>query len=106
MPSLSYVAIEVTLTNANQAYQLLSLLQAIEATCPGAAREVILQADSTNSATVLVGDGKISASRFGYQLWPRESRTYRAEYQGVLLGNIFVFSTSAGQKLGVELMVI
>ncbi len=106
MPSVSYMAAEVTLTLADTNYQLLHLLQLIEPNCPGATREMILQADTTNSATVLIGDGKLSATRFGYQLWPRESRTYRAEFQGVLLGNIFVRSTSAGQKLSVELMVI
>lgn len=104
MASVSYVGVTVTITLANQNYNLLTLLQAIEANCPPTARELVIQSHSDNASTVLVGDGSLSGTRCGYELALGQSRTYRSSIQHVLLGSIFVRSAGAGQKLNVEVM--
>ncbi len=108
----SYVALTVTLTDANANYNLLALINAIVeaetkyagANCPGMCRELNIQSDVNNTAQVIVGDGLLSATRVGYFLAIGGARAYRSEINNVDLGSLYVRSTAAAQKLNVEVV--
>lgn len=100
-----YIAVQVTLTLANTNYNILSLVQAIEDTCPAACRELQIQAATANADVVLIGDAELSATRFGYELARLDSAKYRSDHSNVILGGKYARSATAGQKLNVEIEV-
>jgi len=105
----SYLGLTVTLTLANTAYDLYALCVAVDPTCPTRCRELTIQSRAGNTAVVAIGDKNISASRQGCALefgsggLTGASRTYRNTASNVLLQDRWVFSTSAGQQLNVEI---
>lgn len=123
MPSIrrSYVAVLVTLTNANTNYKLIDLVNAIIQNeggaaafqeAPGMVREVTMQAYAGidgvggNSNDVLVGDALLSATRFGYVLVhaaPGGTYSDRSNLQNVDVSSLYVRSAGAGQKISVQL---
>lgn len=107
MASLSYVAVTVTLAAANTNYNLLALVQAIEANCPGTCGELCLQSPKANAAAMIyVGDGKLAGTtRAGYELNSGDSRTYRAERNSVHVGSQYVRTDTPGALLNVEVML-
>lgn len=103
-----------TITFAGSApLQLLALIQAqLDANCPGAGREVTIQADS--SGPVYVGEankvGALSTSNYGYVLDKAQtgfvagaSRTYRSTFPGQdsPVGDLMVLMAD-GQTFHVE----
>ena len=98
----TYAGIQVTLTNADEKYRLLDLLQAVDPSITDAVFDLGIQAASTNSASVLVGDGLVSATRFAYSLSSGDARSYSRPARTFPLGSLYVRSSSAGQKLNVE----
>lgn len=102
----AYLGITVTLTTADTNYNLLTLLQAVDPTCPPTARELIVQSSRANAggSYINVGDGSMGASRCGYELAVRESRTYRSNKQDVFLGAMYVRPSANGLVLNVEVM--
>ncbi len=74
----AYVAVQVTLTLADTAYNLYELVNVVLAgetlstgmICPGNCAQLCIQGDVGNDATdlVLIGDALISTTRFGYSL--------------------------------------
>lgn len=103
----SYVAQTVTLTNANQAYNIFALVQAQIAPqiCPGMCREFNIQSEETNTDEIWIGDNAVGVSNKGYRLQsPGTSRTYRsADTNNVQVASKFAFSQTAGQKINVEI---
>jgi len=113
-----YVAVTITLTSADTNYELLTLVNAILAAetgtsdqvqAPGACRELNIQADggidgaAGNTADVLIGDGFLSTTRYGYLLHPGESRNYRGEPGQVIVSGISLRSHTDGQTVHVEI---
>lgn len=105
MAKRTLISVQVTLTNAAQAYQIMALVRAIEPTASGAAREVRIQADPANANPVNFGDSKIGATRYGYQLAAGAARDYRGPNDVVYLEEIYAWGiTTAGLKVNVEIM--
>lgn len=105
----AYVSVTVTAVQ-NVATRLLDLINtALGANreCPGACRELLLQSTNGNSASIFIGDYNVSNTN-GYELpagssAPGTPRIYRAgETNSVPLGNLYIYSTAASQKLNVE----
>lgn len=90
-------AIQVTLTNANQNYNLLTLVRAVDSTFVDQGRMTI-QADPGNTDAVLLGDSSLSTTRYGMSLSGGEPVFYE---KGSLL-NRYARSATAGQKLNIE----
>lgn len=114
----NYVAVTVTLTNANQNYNLLTLVNAILAAesgtdtniqCPGAARNVQIQSNpgidsvGANTADILVGDAKLSTTRIGTILSPGGFLSDRSPINNVDFGEIYARSATSGQKLNITI---
>lgn len=112
----NFTGVTVTLTNANQNYNLKTLVDAILAAetgrdnavvCPGAARNVQIQSypgiDSVgaNTADILIGDGELSTTRIGTILSPGGFLSDRSPINNVTLGELYARSATAGQKLNV-----
>lgn len=101
-------AIQVTLTTADTAYQVLALLRAIDVSIPGDCRTLLFEADAANAedSKISVGDASIGASRYGYQLGPGDNREYQSaggpRNAGVKIGPIYVSGSEDGLKLNVE----
>lgn len=117
MKRRSHVAVEVTLTSADTAYNLLDLVNAVIAAeakwdgamvCPGNCARLVLQADPANADTtggVLIGDSLISATRYGYDLLKTaQPMVYTAPINAIQFGALYGFSHTAGQKLSIEVM--
>ena len=104
----------VTVTVPSTAAKLIDLVTAAIAAGKndppplGAAREVLIQADSGNTNLVIyVGDSFVSASpqRAGFGLIATQTRNYRAGMLDmVLTGRIYVVESTGAAKLNVELM--
>jgi hypothetical protein len=103
----NYVAGLVSVPNDGVAHNLLVLIIAqLDKNCPGAARELNLQAAHTNSGLIFFGNGGVTDSNYAYTLGQDGVRTYSSTYQNILVGNLFVFTLTASIKLGVEVMVM
>lgn len=116
-PRRSYVGVQVTLTSANTKYNLLALMQAVTAAqspasdTPAACRELNIQSHpglasgaGANTDVILIGDTFLSTTNMSYVLAVGGSRTYRSSStSSVPIGNLFVESATAGQKLNIEL---
>lgn len=89
---------QVTLTDADTNYKLLTLVRAIDSTFVDSPAELSIQSDETNAADVLVGGPSLAADRFGYRLNQGEGRTYQRKS----LGNTYARSASASQLLNIE----
>jgi len=96
-----YVAVTLTLTTASEFYNLATLLAAVSGLTleRNHAQELLIQAKSTNTGVVAVGDASISATRRGYELTSGDSRTYRT---GLQFSSVYLNSTAAGDKVNVE----
>jgi len=96
----NWFGIQVTLTTST-AQQLIALLQAIEPTVPQTVKELYIQADSSVTGTLLIGDAKIGASRYGLALTstssvaPIQGFGTGSGEQNVPLMAFWVFSTAA-----------
>lgn len=96
------ISAQITLTNADTNYNIRTLVVAIiGAGTRIRGTEISLQAPSTNVADVLVGDSSLSGTRYGKSLSIGAGYTYRFD-KALSLGNLYVRSASAGQKLNVE----
>lgn len=62
-----FTAIQITLTSAATAYNLYTLLAAVDSTCPIRACEVTIQPETATNA-ILIGDKSISATRYGHRV--------------------------------------
>ena len=102
----------VTLASANTNYDLRTLINAAIGTTvaevPDSYRELNLQAypgiDGVggNSNDILVGDSQLSTSNIGYILQSAQSRLYRSNTSNGILGDIYVRSAGASQKILVD----
>lgn len=114
----SYVGVQVTLTSNAVVYNLLTLVDAViaaeskwdgQTTCPGAARELVLQAPIGNTGTVYLGDALMVAAGAGRQsgeIVKGASRHYgTGDTKGVDLAQIYVTPATNGDKLNVEVLV-
>lgn len=106
MAALNYVGVTVTLTLADTNYNLLALIQAIEANCPAACTQLTIQNDPDDGpATLRIGDANLGAARCGYKLLRGDPAGYVRNLQNVLLGNIYLRAVGeAGKKVNVEVM--
>lgn len=121
MPSnrRSFVAVQVTLTSANTNYNLLALVNAIIAAetgspstvAVGMGRSLILQSNpgidgaGANTNDVLVGDGLLSTTRYGYVLAAVGGVFQdQSPINNVNLADIYVRSAGAGQKVNVQIV--
>lgn len=111
----AYVAVQVTLTTADTPYRLLDLINTVLAgesgmasppmVCPDACGHLILQTDSSSTGPILIGDGLISTSRYGYQIAKSAAQSYTSGNLNVIqLGSMYVQSHTMGDKLNVEVM--
>lgn len=96
-----FTGITVTLTTHAVAYNLYSLLKAIDPLCPPVARECSIQFDGQQTGAagqLFIGDESVSSGtqRCGVSLSPGDSKTYGAGAQmfQVYLSNIWLLSTS------------
>ena len=98
-----YVAVTLTLTTETNFYNLATLLAAVEDLTleRNHAQELLIQAKSTNTGVVGVGDADIDANRRGYELTAGDSRTYRT---GIQFSSLNLNSTVAGDKVNVEII--
>lgn len=102
----SYVALQVNITPATTALNLLALMRAVDASCPGTCRELTVQIDpDTPACKVKIGDANLAVGRYGYMLIPTASRTYRSVCEDVLIADLWVWSDTNNTKLNVEVMV-
>lgn len=104
----SYVALTITLTTAAQnildVINTALALQSGAPVCPGAGREINLQADPANAATIFIGDAALTTTNYGYGLVAGSSRLYRSDLNNVQLGGIYALSGTTAQVLHVEVM--
>jgi len=98
-----YVAVTLTLTTASEFYNLATLLAAVSGLTleRNHAQELLIQAKSTNTGVVAVGDASISATRRGYELTSGDSRTYRT---GIQFKSLNMGSTVNADKINVEII--
>lgn len=89
---------QVTLTDADTNYKLLTLVREIDANFVDSPAELSIQSDETNADDILVGGSALAADRFGYRLNQGEGRTYQRKS----LGNTLARSATAAQKLNIE----
>ncbi len=116
-----FVAVQVTLTSPNTNYNLLDLINAViaaetkwdgVATCPGSCRELTLQSHpgidtvGGNTKDILLGDGLLSTTRFGYVLATGDAYSDRSPMGNVDLGSIYVRSAGTAQKLNVQVKAV
>ncbi len=114
-----YVGVTITLAVADTPYEIMTLVNAVlagesgtsdQVQAPGTARELNIQADggidgaAGNTNDVLVGDGFLSTTRYGYLLHAGESRNYRSDVSNVQVGGIYLESHGTNQKVHVEIM--
>lgn len=113
----SYVTVVLTLTTADHVYHILDLINTIIAAessmstppmvAPDACGHLILQAPGGNTDTthgVLIGDGLISTTRYGYELKKGDEQSYHAPMNTVQLGSMYAMAGADGDKLSVEVM--
>lgn len=100
----------VTLTDANTNYNLKTLLEALTDWVPTAGvvpmkvREILIMADPSNAAgIVLLGDDKLSATRYGWSLIAEASVPFRSYGNNIYVGDYYARSATAGMKLGITL---
>ena len=67
----------LTLTTKNTKYRLSDLIAAIDANERTQFKQVLIQGGPNNSDDVIVGDGNLSATRYGYALRAYDSRLYQ-----------------------------
>jgi hypothetical protein len=94
----------MTVTVGTTPVSLLSLMQAIDSTIIGAAREISIQSDPTNSGSVLIGDSlvKVSPQRCMAIFLSGDSSLTRAGLQTqVPLSALYAVATAANQLLNV-----
>lgn len=94
-------AVQITLTSSATNYNVITLAQAVDASFPTKFGELLIEADAANAAgsKVSFGDVNVSATRYGYQLGPGDSRTYNGN---VPVGGLYVRGSGAGLKLNLE----
>lgn len=92
-------AITVTLTTGSTNYNLLTLLQAVDATVSDRYFEATIGADSANAGIVLIGDSSLSGTRYGVALYALDSYTVSAKdsTDAVHPSLIYLRSATAGQ---------
>lgn len=91
----------LTLVNANQNYQLATLIAAIDANTRRGFNEINLEADIGNADTIRYGDGALSAADFGGEIIAGDSRRF-ASGDGTASRSterIYMRSATAGQKI-------
>ncbi len=105
-PQAIYVGTRITLTNANQLYNLWQLVVANRPNAPQAGRSVNVQMDPTSGATFYFGDGQMSTTDFGFRLSSADglSCRWQGDQGNALFGCIFVITDTAGAALNVELV--
>jgi hypothetical protein len=98
----------VTLTSANTNYGVDELLLAENAAERIHCQEVTFQAPTGNTAVILIGDGSLSATEFGYSLAAGTILTIRgsAGANSVGLNAFKVRSANAGQLLSITQLVV
>jgi hypothetical protein len=105
-----YTAVQVTVTTTPQ--EIIDLVNTALAAdehpgvAPGACRELNLQNDplEASSNNILVGDGDLDATRYGYVITPGGSRVYRSNVNNVQLAGINVRTDAGTKLLNVEIM--
>lgn len=97
----------VTLTNANQNYDLATLLLAVNANERIHAASIVLQAEFANTGDVLIGDATMTATSFGMRLQPGDA--WNLDSGGganrVHLNEFQARSAAAGQKVNIGVFV-
>lgn len=98
----------ITLTSANTNYGVDELLLAENAAERIHCQEVTFQAPSGNTNPILIGDGSLSATEFGYSLVAGGSVTIRgtAGANSIALNSFKVRSAGAAQGLSVMQVVV
>jgi hypothetical protein len=90
-------AFQVTLTDANTNYNLLTLVRAIDSTFVDQGN-ISIQTDPANLGAVLMGDSNLSATRYGAKLSGGSSMFYEKK----ALRGRYARSATAAQKLNIE----
>ena len=105
-PRKPYVATTVTLTNANQAYNLAELVVANRPAAPRSAREVNVQIAYNLSGKVAFGDENVSLTDYGFVLSKNDglSRRWASDQANTPWGFVFVMTDTAGATVSVEIM--
>jgi hypothetical protein len=95
------VSVQLTLTSANTNYSLITLAQAVDANFPAKFTSLLIEADAANAAgsKVSFGDTNTSATRYGYQLGPGDSRSYSGSFP---VGDLYARGSGAGLKVNLE----
>src|SRR5579864_8179549 len=107
MSQSGYVAGLISIPNDGAEHNLLVLIRTqLDPNCPGAAREVNLQAAKTNGGLIYFGAPTVTSANYAYTLGAGDSRNYHSDLQNVQLGNISVFTATGSIGLGVEVMVV
>ena len=109
MASSDFKGMQLTLTSAATAYNLYTLLYAIDTGIPTNVCELVIQGDATNAAIVYVGDSSISATRFGYAFAASGATSALVlgnSRSGISLKSVYFWSIGAAGKVNITLLSI
>ena len=100
----AYYGITVTVTGAAQS--LLTLLQAVDSTCPGHCRQLRIQSSKANTGkTLYVGDSHVATSgRAGIELAVGEHALYPGDLNAVNISEFYVIASDASTPTNVEIL--
>jgi hypothetical protein len=90
--------IQVTLTDADTNYDLLTLVRGVDSGFKDVARQITIQADASNSVAVLIGDANLSATRYGARLDVTDAL---ALTELAYLKGLNARASASGQKLNI-----
>ena len=96
-----------TLTTANTAYSLYTILLANDTSTPQYGHQVSIQSDSGNASPIYIGGANLSTAIYGNSLAsPGDSSNFDHPFNGIRLQDIYVLSTGSGQKVNVNVVVV
>jgi hypothetical protein len=96
----------VTIATLNAPVRLMPLIQAISPHCSPAVAIANLFAPSTNTAVILFGSERVSATNYAFSLAASATKNYvtaGGQFQGIPIGDLWMWTTAAA-TLGIELI--
>ena len=91
----------VTLTTSGTAYNLFTLVKAIQAGVSPSCCQLTITADSGNGGNVYVGDSTVSTSIFGARLPANGSANFTASFNGIGMEAFYLAGDASSQKVDI-----
>ena len=99
-------ATRVTLTTSNTAYNLYTLVSAVNTSFALYGHQLTLQADIGNGGVVYIGDSTLSTTKYGASLTATGAANYVAPFNGLGLEQVYLLGSVNGQLVDVTSLVL